>query len=466
MTPSISQSEFRNPYYHTSMVRDPHLFFGRADALKRIFSVIRDQQCLSLVGPRRIGKSSLLAALRAPEYQADFAFPSTTTVLAYIDTSTQPFHSYEDFLEFMAQQLLLQNPGQLSWLHLQDQPAHDASRFRQFLEEIHAHNLYPVLLLDEFEHIAGARQFDPSFFFFLRAQANMGLVSYITASKDTPNSISHDDLMGSPFFNIFTVLRLGPLSKQDATDLITIPSRDASIPFTPTETSWVLDIAGRHPFFLQRSCHFLFETKTADPHANVDLSQIEFAIYDELLPHFQYAWRHLDPESQEQLAWEARREGVSRRNLPELSEGRLFRTFVCKETSIDLSTITLDYLETLLDRIDDPQFLGKSTLAYFNLLYLQAHGTTLSAIERGLAVKRIILTSIDELRPGRQQDHDETQLRLYQILNWRYKEKLNNDQITARLAISPRHFFRERVKALRALLNALLEKEAQSKIES
>jgi hypothetical protein len=463
MNQPLPPSELRNPYYHTAMVRDPNLFFGRSDALRRIFATIRDQQCLSLVGARRIGKSSLLAALRSPARQTAFAVNTDTTVIAYIDTSAQPFHSYEDFLAFVGEQLVLQNPNHLSSLHTQ--PKRDANTFRQFLEDIHAKNLYPVLLLDEFEHIAGAQQFDPSFFFFLRAQANMGMISYITASKDTLDRISHTNLMGSPFFNIFTILRLGPLSQQDTIDLVTIPSQNAGLPFTQAEVTWILNIAGRHPFFLQRACHFLFEAYISNTHESPDLPTVESAIYDELLPHFQYAWHHLDIESQEQLAWEARREGVSHRNLPELSESRLFRTFVCKENNIDLSTITLDYLETLLDELDDPQFLGKSILAYFNLVYAQAHGTTLSAIERGLIVKRIILTSIEELRQGRQQGHDETQLRLYQILNWRYKEKLSNDQITARLAISPRHFFRERTKATRALLNVLLEKETRSKAE-
>jgi hypothetical protein len=451
----------RNPYYHISMVRDPRMFFGRRDALRRLFASIRDQQCISLVGLRRIGKSSLLGALRSKELQTRCGFTLDAHVLAYIDTGAHTPESYEDFLEFISTQLIAQNQDRLA--PLQAQPKRDVSQFRQFLEDIHGLGFYPVLLLDEFENIASLPQFTPAFFFFLRAQANMGMISYITASKDTLDKICHTNLVGSPFFNIFSTLRLGTLTHNEAQELVLLPAQDAGMPFNPTEAAWISDTSGRHPFFIQRACHFLFEAKSQHPQHAVELDEVEQQIYTELLPHFQYAWTHVDAESQEQLAWEARREDVAKRMLPEFSESRLFRRFVREECDINLSSLTIDHLDKVLANIDDLHLLGNSMFGYFNLVYLQANGTTLSAMERGLVVQRLILTAIEELRPNMQQTKDETQIRLYQILSLRHKEGLRNEEIAARLAISTRHFFRERTKALKALLNVLLKQEAFSK---
>jgi Novel STAND NTPase 2 len=451
----------RNPYYHISMVRDLRMFFGRRDALRRLFASIRDQQCISLVGPRRIGKSSVLGALRSQELQTRFGFTLDAHVLAYIDTAAHTLKSYEDFLEFISAQLIAQNQDRL--FPLQAQPKRDVSQFRQFLEDIHALGFYPVLLLDEFENIASQPQFTSTFFFFLRAQANMGMISYITASKDTLDKVCHANLAGSPFFNIFSTLRLGALTHSEAQELALLPAQGAGIPFSPTEATWIANIAGRHPFFIQRACHFLFEAKSLHPQQTVEMDEVGQQVYTELLPHFQYAWTHVDPESQEQLAWEARREEVTKRMLPEFSESHLFRYFVREECNINLSSLTTDHLDEVLTHIDDLHMLGNSMFGYFNIVYLQANGTTLSAMERGLVVQRLILTAIEELRPNMQQTKDETQFRLYQILSLRHKEGLRNEEIAARLAISTRHFFRERTKALKALLNVLLKQEAFSK---
>nr|MBA2395840.1 ATP-binding protein [Ktedonobacteraceae bacterium] len=329
MSTPIQEPEPRNPYYHTAMVRDPDLFFGRQNTIRRLYASMRDRQCISLVGPRRIGKSSLLGALTSREVLARFGYVLDEQVLAYVDTSAQPLQSYEDLLEYISGQLVAQNQARLS--SLRRQPKRDVNQFRQFLEDIKALGLYPILLLDEFESIAGARQFELPFFSFLRSQANVGMISYITASKDSLNKVCHVDLVGSPFFNIFSALKVGALTSDETRELIMVPAEKAGVPFNSAEVAWIVDMAGHHPFFIQRACHFLFEAKSLRLHARLDLQAIEQQVYAELLPHFDYAWSHLGTDLEELLAWEARREGVSRRSVPELSESRLFRRFVCEE---------------------------------------------------------------------------------------------------------------------------------------
>ncbi len=102
-------------------------------------------------------------------------------------------------------------------------------------------------------------------------------------------------------------------------------------------------------------------------------------------------------------------------------------------------------------------------LGYLNIVYVQAKGIAPSAIERGIIVQQLLLSTIEELKLSAEQKKDDVQWRIYHILSLRCKEKLRNEEIAARLAISIRHFFRERIRALRTLLNILLRKELLSK---
>jgi hypothetical protein len=449
-----------NPYNNGKMIRDEEMFFGRGEALQHLYAVIYDQQCLSLVGQRRVGKSSLLFALCSHARQRQVGIDLESYLLTYIDIGERHPTTHEEFLAFIHEQLIVQNPR---YFPEQQWPEEcSASTFRHFLEELHTRGLRPILLLDEFERVAGASQFDEDFFFFLRALANAGKVSYITASQNTLDAISHTGLLGSPFFNIFETYWLGPLTQDEALALITLPARRMGITFSDKETLWLLQIAGRHPFYLQRACYFLFEAR--QQHADLDWKQIASQVYEQLLPHFHYTWKYLDEEQREVLAWETRRQDVHQRQLDLYSESALFRRFVFKEQNIELDDISEETITEALDNIEDTQFLGKSALSHLNSVYQYAQGSLHSSIERGLAVKRVLLTAIEDLRPGPQQKQtrEDAQTRAYQILALRYKHSLLNEEIAARLSISTRHLIREHKKAIKILLNTLLLKEQQA----
>ena len=62
----------QNPYYEVSGVRNSSTFVGRLTMLERLFSAVADKQCISLVGPRRIGKSALIQHMCRPEVKRQF----------------------------------------------------------------------------------------------------------------------------------------------------------------------------------------------------------------------------------------------------------------------------------------------------------------------------------------------------------------------------------------------------------
>ena len=452
----------QNPYGSKGMLRDIEMFFGRTDVLRHIYSEIRDSQCLSLVGSRRIGKSSVLGLSSLPELQKRLGYDLTHCLFAFIDLEERVQETVEDFLGYIMKQLVAQNQAMIS---LKAPQTNNADTFRNFLDEIKSEGCHPVLLLDEFDSITMNPRFDYSFFSLLRAQANAGKVSYITASKESLDKVCHEDIHGSPFFNIFSTRELGPLTQQEAVELITQPSQRAGKPFTAAEVEWILKLGGHHPFFIHRTCYYLFEQKISDESA-VDLKHVAQQVYAQLHPHFKYTWEHMDSRHQELLQWEARREQVSQRKMPVFSESSLFREFVRKVGSVDLTSITIDDLCKMMDELSDLRFLGESKLGYLNLVYLQVHDSeNISTIEKGLIVDKLLQSVVEQLRPKGAPQDAENDWRLYNILIWRHRDKIQNEEIAARLGIGLRHFYRERKRAAKALLLVLMKMEISSGLQ-
>lgn len=450
----------QNPYGSKGMLRDPDMFFGRIDVLRHIYSEIRDRQCLSLVGSRRIGKSSVLGLLSIPGLQKRLGYDLAHCLFAFIDLEERIQETVEDFLGYVMKQLVIQSQAKIS---LKPPQTNDAHTFRNFLDEIRSKGCHPVLLLDEFDSITTNPRFDYSFFSFLRAQANAGNVSYITASKEPLDKVCHKDIHGSPFFNIFSTHELTTLTRQEAVELITQPSQRAGKPFADAEVEWILKLAGRHPFFIHRTCYYLFEHKISDESA-LDLKHVSQQVYEQLHPHFKYTWENMDGRQKELLQWEARREQVSQRKLPIFSECSLFRDFVRNVGGIDLTSVTIDDLCKIMDELSDLGFLGESKLGYLNLVYLQVQKSeNISKIEKGAIVDKLLQSAVEQLRPKGSPQDAENDWRIYNILIWRHKDKIQNEEIAARLGIGLRHFYRERKRAAKALLQVLMKMEILSK---
>src|SRR5258708_154813 len=71
---AIGDQYMENPFDNPTTLRDPRHFVGRRYELERVFGLIKSRQNASLVGPRRIGKTSLLTYLRNPSIQQEFGF--------------------------------------------------------------------------------------------------------------------------------------------------------------------------------------------------------------------------------------------------------------------------------------------------------------------------------------------------------------------------------------------------------
>src|SRR5215470_13303306 len=86
-TRETRQSIPRNPYLNRVAIKDASQFFGRAREVARIFSRLGSSrpQSISVVGDRRIGKSSLLYYISNPEVRSRFLDRPSSYVFVLID---------------------------------------------------------------------------------------------------------------------------------------------------------------------------------------------------------------------------------------------------------------------------------------------------------------------------------------------------------------------------------------------
>ena len=441
------------------MIRDSDMFFGRADILRLVYSAVANRQSISVVGPRGIGKSSFLRYASLPEVQVRFPYYDLSRhIFVFFDLREYLRKTAEDFFHNVSQVIIAQGAKMNLTLNALDR---GEDEFSNILDQVENHGFFPVLLMDAFDKVTLNQYFDYEFFAFLRAHASAGLVSYVTSSVAPLYEVSHSGIAGSPFFNIFSTCKLGALLPEEAKALITMPAQQAGMPFSDSEVDLVLKLAGRHPFFLQRICYLLYEQKLLQDNGKINIQDLKNQAYRELNPVFEDIWGQLSDAQQGLLQDEAQQKEKRQRGFPELSESALFRQFVRKTCQVNLFRMTSDELEDALLKIDEPGELGKVGLRLTKMVSQRLSEDRISSdTERGVVIREVLNESLDGLRGEGIRTDSAPDWRFYNILYYRYfKYNLKSEQIAARLGFTIRQFYRERNRALKALLNVLFEME-------
>jgi pimeloyl-ACP methyl ester carboxylesterase len=312
-----------NPYLSRNALRDDRVFVGRRYEKKAILSRVyaAQPQSVEIIGARRVGKSSLLHAIHrtlAADGRAD---------VVHVFLDGQVFVG-ADPTKFFAEVL-----GQVERQHPVSNPAPATYQgFTSTIEALEQGGARLILLIDEFDLITKNAHFPLEFFNFLRAQANNHQVAYVLSTVRELELLCHsEDISGSPFFNIFFRLHLGPLLLEDAHELIEKPSSQAGVDLLLLE-DWIIDISGLFPLCLQITCAHAFEAQLNAPMGELDRHCIEQEAARELRPHFEHMLRTIDGRAREVLTTIATGGPVPAVDQPSIellqSRGHISRTAV------------------------------------------------------------------------------------------------------------------------------------------
>lgn len=288
-----------NPFQYGKPVRDPRDFFGSKREIKSIYQQIIALNSISLIGERKIGKTSLLLHLVHPKTLAKYKIPENF-LMFYIDISSCSFSRSSDvfrrFLECISEKITDKVKGEIynllkkNHLHFQ--------QFEDVIAKINDNNQKIVFLLDEFESISMVKQGD--IFSKLRYLAQMyDVVFVISTVSDLRYLFREERFMTSPFFNIFTKYQLHGLDERASREFIIVNFERIGQKINPMIVDSIIGFSGTNPFFLKLTCYFYLEAIT-NGKKNFD-DDLKSSIQSKLEPYHRYNWEHLPRDEQAAL---------------------------------------------------------------------------------------------------------------------------------------------------------------------
>jgi hypothetical protein len=265
-----------NPYLAGAPVLDEKLFFGREQLIERILQTLHNNSLL-LHGERRIGKTSLqhqlkrrLEALDDPAYEF---YP------VYIDLQGTP---EERFFATLGEEIFQELGPVLDGLEPRTTPTGEygyrdlLGDLRRILKTLRAgtdKRVRLVLLIDEVDEL---NSYDPrvnqklrSLFMKSFAEDLVAVVSGVSIKREW-------DREGSPWYNFFEEIDVGPLRMDHARQLIEQPIRGA-LRFEEGAVERIIQLADYRPYRIQRLC-----MKLVSRMYEVDRKQISVADVEEI----------------------------------------------------------------------------------------------------------------------------------------------------------------------------------------
>lgn len=288
----------QNPFTYGNPISDPIRFFGRKREIEQVYSRLKNVEfeSSSIVGERRVGKTSLLKYLSHPEVQAQHNIDPQQYLFIYVDMQmvgldTTPSRLWLYLLRQMEQQCKDEHLQQIIQKIRQDGIV-DTFTLSELFSTVDQHNKHIIFLLDEFENITKNQIFGPDFFYGLRSLATHHQLALITSSRQELIDLTHsEEIRSSPFFNIFANINLGLFSDAETKRFIHTSLNGTSVVFTSSEITVLKQIAGQHPYFLQAACYFLFQAYANALGEQERLSLMKKEFLDEATPHMRDYWR-------------------------------------------------------------------------------------------------------------------------------------------------------------------------------
>jgi hypothetical protein len=340
-----------NPFIYGGPV-SPEKFIGRSSTVERVLDLLSSQArgSVAIIGERRIGKTSLLHYVSAPDVVSRWNLDDDNSIFIFQDCGSIAPFTIATFWKTILRRLLrlLQDdypdsplPGKVQALLAK--PEITTLDIEFLLDEIDQQGLILVLMLDEFEWLVRT---DPeneattrNLLGGLRALINHvpRTLSLIVATRRPLDEVCRDvRFMGSPFYNNFVFVHLRPFSQEEAESLFGQMLAGTGVTFSQTEKDHIYSLAGTHPLLLQTAAALVFNAKLGRTRAVKDFAAIR-AQFSDLVEHqFKDFWKwSLDREREilvqlaccheealTQLeAWAAERENLLRRGLIALEGG-------------------------------------------------------------------------------------------------------------------------------------------------
>ena len=295
------------PQYDPYDTRDPvsqtFSFFGRDALVEDIMRRMQEGRPVGVFGLRKLGKSSLLQALRVRAL-----FPVALLNLQSLGPQEDPYREYVRALEYWKNWMKIYYGLQVDLpdITTKDSTASFVKAIYSLLNHLEQHHSSRMdqtdsrryearlgLLLDEIELITPRQNNDTGpnlerYLTLMRAIRGLvdedGRLSLVVASLNPSiNRINAWQDEQNPAFNLFQEIYLPPLAHEDCVQMIRNIGRQVGLVYNDSAVESIANLSGGHPFLARQFCSLLYKKRDRQPGeitADAIHAVIEHFIYD------------------------------------------------------------------------------------------------------------------------------------------------------------------------------------------
>ncbi len=281
-------------------------FFGRKREIKKLSVIFKGKASISLVGPTRIGKSSLVEKV----FQENSQVANRLCIRMVMGEQEDAF-SFWKTLAYKIEEILLEKE---LWNDVLDKKFAAINKLQSFasmgytvfknnfetvLINIGTMNYRIVLAIDEFDGVTGVFKKNTAYYQFLRSifSEPKYSTSGVLISRRRLNLIDASCDNISTFHGVFNEMPLRPFSNDDMEDFYSVLKKYCGIELTAEAKKIFVDFTGRMPYLccMLGDCMFN-EDKTSYTEKDV------VEIFKECLPqidrHYEDLIKHLERDKQ------------------------------------------------------------------------------------------------------------------------------------------------------------------------
>lgn len=287
------QKPIRNPYNNRGMLpHDSDMFFGREPEMNRIENMLSSDnpQCVSIIGERRIGKSSLANRV----YHRMLADEKNIAVFMDCGGLADSCNTKDEFFRELNHHFIKfadrfgGHDGNLF---------EDYTSFKRFIGKEAGNGFRFLIFMDEFEKLAGMVFADNSFFSNLRYMAYRPdfRLAFVTVSYKSLRELTHESIQSSEFWNIFSAETIGLIDEKSVIALRLHGFKQNGFSLGEEEMEKIHHYAGAFPFFNQVACSLVFDARLSG--TGMEWNRLEVELGD----HYEKLWSKRSKEEKKLL---------------------------------------------------------------------------------------------------------------------------------------------------------------------
>jgi hypothetical protein len=270
MTISVTGPE--NPFC-LEPISVPSHFFGRSGEIQRALSFLHRLQCVSIVGSSKIGKTSFLSHVVHSQVRADRKV-AEGHVFVHLDSHRLAGLDADACYLYVGKQIarrIVESTTAVDkeigvWLENAIRGADVQNGYSQLLtlfDSIVDSDLKLVVVLDDVDLVDENYRLGDMFDSALRSLHTNYNLAYLLASEKPLYKLGRicPDGPGSPFFNIFQEIRLGPFKDEESHELVDTLLGRSRVAFPESVIDCILELGDNEPHRLQRAGYLAFQMR-------------------------------------------------------------------------------------------------------------------------------------------------------------------------------------------------------------